>query len=123
MFRLAKSSVICFVVDGRLPAIENQERKPYPSDLSDAEWLIIKPFLPTPKGFGHPVEVDLREILNAIFYVPTHRVLVKNTTLSSSPLHNSIWLLSKMAAQRSMAENLRPSAPSTATRFGQRRTL
>ncbi|BAZ51964.1 hypothetical protein NIES4103_46230 [Nostoc sp. NIES-4103] len=22
-----------------------------------------------PKGFGHPVEVDLREILNAIFYV------------------------------------------------------
>jgi putative transposase len=53
----------------RLPAIENPHRKPYPSDLSDAEWLILKPLLPTPKGFGHPVEVDLREILNAIFYV------------------------------------------------------
>lgn len=53
----------------RLPAIENPYRKPYPSDLSDAEWLILKPLLPKPKGFGHPVEVDLREILNAIFYV------------------------------------------------------
>lgn len=47
----------------RLPTIENPYRKPYPSDLSDAEWLILKPLLPTPKGFGHPVEVDLREIL------------------------------------------------------------
>ena len=53
----------------RLPAIENPHRKPYPSDLSDAEWLILKPLLPTPKGFGHPQTVDLREVLNAIFYV------------------------------------------------------
>ncbi len=53
----------------RLPTIENQERQPYPSDLSDAEWVILKPLLPAPKGFGHPVEVDLREILNGIFYV------------------------------------------------------
>ncbi len=44
----------------RLPAIENQERKPYPSDLSDAEWLILKPLLPRPKGFGHPVKVDVQ---------------------------------------------------------------
>ena len=53
----------------RLPVIENPHRKPYPSFFSDAEWLILKPLLPKPKGFGHPVEVDLREILNAIFYM------------------------------------------------------
>lgn len=53
----------------RLPEIENPRRQAYPSDLSDAEWLILKPLLPKPKGFGHPQEVDLREILNAIFYV------------------------------------------------------
>lgn len=53
----------------RLPEIVNPHRKPYPSDLSDAEWEIFKPLLPLPKGFGHPVEVDLREILNGIFYV------------------------------------------------------
>lgn len=52
-----------------LPTIENPRRKAYKSDLSDAEWVILKPLLPTPKGFGHPIEVDLREILNAIFYV------------------------------------------------------
>jgi putative transposase len=53
----------------RLPEIANPTRQPYPSDLSDAEWDILKPLLPKPKGFGHPVEVDFREILNGIFYV------------------------------------------------------
>lgn len=53
----------------RLPEIANPSRKPYPSDLSDAEWEILKQVLPKPQGFGHPVEVDFREILNGIFYV------------------------------------------------------
>lgn len=53
----------------RLPEIANPSRKPYPSDLSDAEWELLRPLLPQAKGFGHPVEVDFREILNGIFYV------------------------------------------------------
>jgi putative transposase len=53
----------------RLPEIANSIRKAYPSDLSDGEWEVLKPLLPKPKGFGHPVEVDFREILNGIFYV------------------------------------------------------
>ncbi|HEY9663712.1 MAG TPA: IS5 family transposase, partial [Allocoleopsis sp.] len=53
----------------RLPDVANPTRKPYPSDLSDAEWKILRQVLPQPKGFGHPVEVDFREILNGIFYV------------------------------------------------------
>lgn len=53
----------------RLPAIANPKRQPYPSDLSDSEWEILKPLLPKSKGFGHPVQVDFREILNGIFYV------------------------------------------------------
>jgi putative transposase len=52
-----------------LPGIANPIRKPYPSDLSDSEWEILKQVLPQAKGFGHPVEVDFREILNGIFYV------------------------------------------------------
>ncbi|NET46394.1 MAG: transposase, partial [Okeania sp. SIO2B3] len=47
----------------------NPQRKPYPSALSDLEWEILKPLLPKPKGFGHPIEVDLREIINGVFYV------------------------------------------------------
>lgn len=53
----------------RLPEVANPPRKLYPSDMSDAEWAVIAPYLPEAKGFGHPREVDLREILNAIFYV------------------------------------------------------
>src|SRR5215216_8159256 len=44
-------------------------RKPYPTDLSDAEWNYIQPHLPAPKGHGRPRTHSLREILNAIFYV------------------------------------------------------
>src|SRR5215217_5045251 len=44
-------------------------RKPYPTDLSDAEWNYIQPHLPTPTGHGRPRIHDLREILEAVFYV------------------------------------------------------
>lgn len=44
-------------------------RKPYPSDLTDAEWEVLKPLLPAEKHIGAPREVELREILNALLYV------------------------------------------------------
>jgi putative transposase len=44
-------------------------RKPYPTDLSDAEWNYIEPHMPAPKGHGRPRTHSLREILNAIFYL------------------------------------------------------
>ena len=43
-------------------------RKPYDSDLTDEQWDIIEPMLPTPKLRGRP-PADLREIINAIMYV------------------------------------------------------
>ncbi|NJK62688.1 MAG: transposase [Synechococcaceae cyanobacterium SM2_3_1] len=46
-------------------------RQPYPSDLSDVEWQLIKPLLPPAKsdsGRGRKRTVDLREVLNAIFF-------------------------------------------------------
>ena len=44
-------------------------RKPYPTDLSDAEWSCLEPHLPTPKSTGRPRTHSPREILDAIFYV------------------------------------------------------
>ena len=41
-------------------------RKPYPSDLTDAQWAIIEPLIPT-SGVGRPRIIDLREVVNAIF--------------------------------------------------------
>jgi hypothetical protein len=49
----------------RLPEIAQTHRKSSPSDLSDAEWEILNLLLPEPKGFGHPVEVEFREILRS----------------------------------------------------------
>jgi putative transposase len=43
-------------------------RRAYPSDVTDAEWELIQPLIPIHEGVGHPQEVDLREIINAIFY-------------------------------------------------------
>jgi putative transposase len=43
-------------------------RKPYPSDLTDAQWAIIEPLIPVHK-VGRPRQVDMREVLNTIFYL------------------------------------------------------
>ncbi len=41
----------------------------YASDLSDAEWAILEPLIPPAKTGGRPRSVNMREILNGIFYV------------------------------------------------------
>jgi putative transposase len=44
-------------------------RKPYPSDLTDAQWAILEPLIPPAKPGGRPREVDMREIINGILYI------------------------------------------------------
>jgi transposase len=41
----------------------------YPSDLTDAEWGLVAPLIRPAKRGGRPRTVDVREVLNAIFYV------------------------------------------------------
>ncbi len=41
----------------------------YASDLRDGEWAVIAPFMPEPNRIGRPREVDLRDVVNAIFYM------------------------------------------------------
>ena len=41
----------------------------YPSDLIDAEWVLIAPLIPPARRGGRKRSVDVREVLNAIFYV------------------------------------------------------
>jgi putative transposase len=43
-------------------------RKAYPSDLTDDQWAIIEPLIPVNR-VGRPREVDIREVLNAVFYL------------------------------------------------------
>jgi putative transposase len=43
-------------------------RKPYKTDLTDAQWTIVKPLIPPAKPGGRPREVDMREVLNTLLY-------------------------------------------------------
>ncbi|HYS87567.1 MAG TPA: IS5 family transposase [Bradyrhizobium sp.] len=41
----------------------------YPSDLTGAEWAVVEPMVPPAKHGGRKRTIDVREILNGIFYV------------------------------------------------------
>lgn len=43
--------------------------KNYPTDLTDSEWAIIEPLLPSPKSKGRSRTTDLRQVINAILYL------------------------------------------------------
>jgi putative transposase len=48
----------------------SQIRKRYTSDMNDAEWRLIRPLLPLKNdGPGRPLELDMRRVVDAIFYV------------------------------------------------------
>jgi putative transposase len=42
---------------------------PYPTDLTDAEWDLIKHLIPPPKPGGRHRALDMRAVVHAIFYV------------------------------------------------------
>jgi putative transposase len=49
-----------------------QNRKKYPSDLTDEQWTILGPMIPPAKKSkrgGRPRIVDMREVLNTLFYL------------------------------------------------------
>src|SRR5215213_6827623 len=43
-------------------------RDPYPSDLTDEQWAVLAPSLGQRSGPGRPPTVDLRAVVNALFY-------------------------------------------------------
>jgi putative transposase len=47
------------------------KRQTYPSDLTDDQWNLIRPYVSRrrPRGAGHPVTVPRRDLADAIFYI------------------------------------------------------
>ena len=41
----------------------------YASDTTEQEWTLIAPFMPPPSCRGRPCTTDLRQVINAIFYL------------------------------------------------------
>lgn len=46
-----------------------KHKKRYSSDLTDQEWSIMEPLIPPAKKGGRPRSVNMREVMNGIFYV------------------------------------------------------
>jgi putative transposase len=46
-------------------------RTPYPTDITDAHWAVLEPEIPAPRPGGRPRKTDIREVVDAIFYI-TH---------------------------------------------------
>ncbi len=47
---------------------ERVVREPYPSDLTDAQWALLEPYLCSRSGPGRPPTVDWRAVVNALCY-------------------------------------------------------
>ena len=62
----------------------------FPSDLSDAEWDLVAPLIPPAKRGGRPRKVDVREVLNAIFYVLSTGCQW-NALPSDLPPRSTVW--------------------------------
>jgi putative transposase len=41
----------------------------YDTDLTNDQWQILEPLIPAAKPGGRPRSLDMREVLNAIFYL------------------------------------------------------
>jgi putative transposase len=44
-------------------------RKAYPSDISDEQWGVLAPLIPPALPGGRPRKTNMREVVNALFYV------------------------------------------------------
>ena len=44
-------------------------RRPYPSDLTDKEWTLLKPLLASPERRGRPPKWPARHVADAVFYL------------------------------------------------------
>ena len=68
----------------------SREHLRYASDLTDAEWALLEPYLPPPCATGRPRAWSMREILNAIFYV-LHSGCVWRSLPDSFPPRSTVY--------------------------------
>jgi putative transposase len=108
---------------------EGQLRKQYPSDLTDEQWAIVGPMIPPAKQNtqgGRPRKVDMREVLNTLFYLNRsgcqwdmlpHDLLPKSTVYDyfSQWRDDGTWAkLVKALRERTRVEAGREPTPSAA---------
>lgn len=102
-------------------------REAYPSDLTDAQWLLVEPLIPACKHGGRPREVNMREVFNTILYLNRtgcqwdmlpHDLLPKSTAYDyfAAWRDDGTWqrIMDALRSQVRVAEGRRPT-PSAAS--------
>ena len=108
---------------------KERPRKKYPSELTDEPWAIVEPMIPpakqSPRG-GRPRQVELREVLNTLFYLNRsgcpwemlpHDLLPKSTVYDcfAQWRHDGTWAkLVKTLRERTRVAAGRDPPPSAA---------
>ena len=72
-------------------------RRDYPSDLTDQEWAILEPLIPPAKPGGRPRTTNLREVMNALFYLDRIRSPMASLAARLSALVHRLELLPHLA--------------------------
>jgi putative transposase len=69
----------------------SQKEQRYTSDMSDKQWRTIQPLLPlTRDRQGRPIELDMHQVVNAIFYIVRTGCQWENMP-KDYPNHNSVY--------------------------------
>jgi hypothetical protein len=65
----------------------------YPSDLTDAEWALLAGLLPPATPGGRPRPVDLRRVVNGLFYLvrPAVPGAISRATMARGPRSITIF--------------------------------
>jgi putative transposase len=88
-------------------------RKPYKSDLTDAQWALIEPLVPPAKPGGRPRETDMREVANTILHQARSGAqwdMLPNDLLAKSTVFDYFSAWKEDGAWQRMLDSLREEA-------------
>ena len=68
----------------------------YPTDLTNAQWENLLPYLPEPSSLGRPLKWEMRSIINAMFLHSQVRVSMANAPSSDATVANGLFPLQKV---------------------------
>lgn len=71
---------------------------PYPSDLTSGQWKVLEPLLPGRAHTGRKTKYELREIVNAIFYLLRSGCTWRMLPRDLPPWHVVYWHFAKWRA-------------------------
>ncbi len=85
------------------------ERKPYSTDLTDAQWQHLELLIPAVRRGGRPARYSRREIVNAILYVTRNGCVWRNLPHDLPPwslVYNYFWRWQQQGICRAVHDRL-----------------